>query len=112
MPIYEYGCKSCGVTFEKFQRIDADPISEFEYCPNHQEGCEIQRLISAPSLVKGMENTTIDAAENTAQSNSAGGDPAQSQSPSALMANRAKSLQQQMQERLQSFVKYRKEKGK
>ena len=111
MPIYEYGCKSCGVTFEKFQRIDADPISEFEYCPNHQEGCEIQRLISAPSLVKGMESTPTSTNETTSQKDPAG-DPAQSQTPGALMANRSKSLQQQIQQRLQSFMKYKKEKGK
>ena len=109
MPIYEYSCKSCGVTFEKFQRIADEPVSEFEYCPNYHEGCEIQRLISAPALVKGMESTPTnrDASQSSQDNNSA-----QSQSPETLMANRTKSLQQQIQQRLQSFMKYTKEKGK
>ena len=107
MPIYEYSCKSCGVTFEKFQRIADEPVSEFEYCPNYHEGCEIQRLISAPSLVKGTESTpTSRAAPPGSQDNSL------TQSPETLMANRTKSLQQQIQQRLQSFMKYTREKGK
>jgi putative FmdB family regulatory protein len=109
MPIYEYGCHSCGVTFEKFQRITDAPVSEFEYCPNHHEGCEIQRLISAPSLVKGMESTPTPT--NAAAGNQ-GHHPPQSQSPETLMAHRAKGLQQQIQQRLQSFMKYTREKGK
>ena len=109
MPIYEYGCKSCGITFEKFQRIADEPVSKFEYCPNYHEGCDIQRLISAPSLVKGMENTSANkAASPSSQDNSA----TQSPSPETLMANRAKGLQQQIQQRLQSFMKYTREKGK
>lgn len=109
MPIYEYGCKSCGVTFEKFQRIEAEPVSEFEYCPNYHEGCDIQRLISAPSLVKGMESTPPKTDDNTAQSSSG---HHTAQSPETLMAQRSKSLQQQIQQRLQSFMKYKKEQGK
>lgn len=108
MPIYEYNCKSCGVTFEKFQRIEAEPVAEFEYCPNYHEGCDIQRLISAPSLVKGTESSTTESATP----GSPGHNASQSQSPEALMANRRNSLQQQIQGRLQSFMKFKKEHGK
>ena len=109
MPIYAYACKSCGVTFEKFQRIADEPVSEFEYCPNYHEGCEIQRLISAPSVIKGLESSPTSS--NTAPG-SQDNNPAQSPTPETLMANRAKGLQQQIQQRLQSFMKYTKEKGK
>ncbi|MFN8459210.1 MAG: zinc ribbon domain-containing protein [Anaerolineae bacterium] len=107
MPIYEYGCKSCGVTFEQFQRIADEPVAEFEYCPNHHEGCDIQRLISAPSLVKGMESTPT-------KTDAPPGSPAHhpAQSPEAIMADRAKGLQQQIQQRLQSFMRYTRDKGK
>jgi putative FmdB family regulatory protein len=109
MPIYEYGCKSCGVTFEKFQRIADDPVAEFEYCPNYHEGCDIQRLISAPAMVKGMESTPTsrETAQNSPDNNSAPGP-----SPETVMANRTSGLQQQIQQRLQSIMKFTREKGK
>lgn len=41
MPTYEYKCKKCGNTFEKFQSITADPIKNCKNC-----GGEVYRLIS------------------------------------------------------------------
>ena len=41
MPTYEYKCKGCGNTFEKFQSITDKPISHCERC----EG-RVYRLIS------------------------------------------------------------------
>lgn len=41
MPTYEYKCKKCGNTFEKFQSITADPIKNCKSC-----GGEVYRLIS------------------------------------------------------------------
>ena len=32
MPTYEYECQDCGYTFEEFQRITADPLSECPKC--------------------------------------------------------------------------------
>ena len=104
MPIYEYCCKSCGVNFDKFQRIDSEPVAEFEYCPNHHEGCDIQRVISAPSLVKGTETTNADTATTANQ----GTPTTQNQTPETLMAQRTQSLQQQFQQRLQSFMQFKK----
>jgi putative FmdB family regulatory protein len=113
MPIYEYACKSCGVTFEKFQRIEDDPVSKFEYCPNRQEGCEIQRLISAPSVIKGMESTPTGGNENPqGASEPSQQSPAQPHTPETLMANRAQSLQNQIQQRIQTFMKKAKSEGK
>jgi putative FmdB family regulatory protein len=42
MPIYEYGCKSCGHTFEVSQSMKDDPL---KICP--QCGKEIRRLINS-----------------------------------------------------------------
>lgn len=41
MPTYEYKCKKCGNTFEKFQSIIADPIKKCKSCDG-----EVYRLIS------------------------------------------------------------------
>ena len=41
MPTYEYRCASCGIEFERFQRISDDRI---KVCPDC--GGEVQRLIS------------------------------------------------------------------
>jgi len=41
MPTYEYKCKKCGYTFEKFQSITAKPL---KYCPKCNS--EVFRLIS------------------------------------------------------------------
>jgi putative FmdB family regulatory protein len=42
MPIYEYGCKHCGHTFEVSQSMKDDPL---RICP--QCGKEIRRLITS-----------------------------------------------------------------
>jgi putative FmdB family regulatory protein len=42
MPIYEYGCKHCGHTFEVSQSMKDDPL---RICP--QCGKEIRRLINS-----------------------------------------------------------------
>jgi len=41
MPTYDYKCKKCGNTFEKFQSITADPIKNCKSCNG-----EVYRLIS------------------------------------------------------------------
>jgi putative FmdB family regulatory protein len=41
MPTYEYKCESCDIEFERFQRINDDPIKECPEC-----GGEVRRLIS------------------------------------------------------------------
>ncbi len=41
VPTYEYKCKKCGNTFEKFQSIAAAPIKKCKKC-----GGEVYRLIS------------------------------------------------------------------
>jgi putative FmdB family regulatory protein len=41
MPTYEYKCKECGNTFEKFQSITENPIKNCKKC-----GGEVYRLIS------------------------------------------------------------------
>ena len=44
MPTYEYECQKCGRTFEEFQSITADPLTECR-----KKGCrgKVKRLIGA-----------------------------------------------------------------
>jgi len=44
MPIYEYGCKSCGHALDALQKISDDPLVD---CPECGEPA-LKRLISAP----------------------------------------------------------------
>ncbi len=44
MPTYEYECPRCGTTFEEFQSITADPLTE---CPQKDCGGKVKRLIGA-----------------------------------------------------------------
>ena len=46
MPIYEYGCKSCGHQFEEIQKVSDAPLSVCPKCGD--EG--LKKLISAPSF--------------------------------------------------------------
>jgi len=42
VPTYEYKCKSCGYTFEKFQSIKDKPLRKCPKC-----GRKVERLISS-----------------------------------------------------------------
>lgn len=44
MPIYEYGCKSCGHAFDALQKMSDDPLVDCPKCGQPQ----LKRLISAP----------------------------------------------------------------
>ena len=46
MPTYEYECEKCGITFERFQSIKAEPIKKCPEC-----GGPVRRLISAGAAV-------------------------------------------------------------
>lgn len=46
MPIYEYECLTCGVTFEKRQSFSDEPKAN---CPNGH--VETRRLLAAPAIV-------------------------------------------------------------
>jgi putative FmdB family regulatory protein len=46
MPIYEYECTTCGITFEKRQSFSDAPVAE---CPNGHT--DTRRLLSAPAIV-------------------------------------------------------------
>ncbi|MBM4042901.1 MAG: zinc ribbon domain-containing protein [Planctomycetes bacterium] len=43
MPTYEYECEACGVTFERFQPITAEPVRR---CPECRRA-KVRRLIGA-----------------------------------------------------------------
>lgn len=42
MPTYEYKCRKCSFTFEKFQKMSDEPVKTCPKC-----GGEVERLISA-----------------------------------------------------------------
>jgi putative FmdB family regulatory protein len=46
MPIYEYGCRSCGHTLEALQKISAKPMRK---CPECGKSA-LQKLVSAPAF--------------------------------------------------------------
>ena len=46
MPIYEYGCSSCGHQFEEIQKVSDAPLTECPKCGADQ----LRKLISAPSF--------------------------------------------------------------
>jgi putative FmdB family regulatory protein len=48
MPIYEYGCQACSHTFERLQKISADPIRD---CPDCAEKGSVKKLVSRTSFV-------------------------------------------------------------
>jgi putative FmdB family regulatory protein len=45
MPLYEYECEACGVTFEAVQRITDEPLTECVHCKG-----QVKRLISKSSF--------------------------------------------------------------
>jgi len=90
MPTYEYECQDCGYTFEEFQRITADPLSECPECHGH-----VKRLLGtgagiifkgsgfyatdyrSPTYQKGAQNEAAagkSAAKGETKSESSGGD--------------------------------------
>jgi len=46
MPIYEYGCDSCGREFEEWQKFSDPPVDSCRYC-----GGKARRLISQSTFV-------------------------------------------------------------
>jgi putative FmdB family regulatory protein len=45
MPLYEYKCNECKVTFEVLQKINADPLEKCIHCNG-----KVEKLISASSF--------------------------------------------------------------
>ncbi|TGK31671.1 zinc ribbon domain-containing protein [Leptospira gomenensis] len=43
MPTYDYKCKACGQTFERFHSMKDDPVSD---CPLCGKKGEVERMIS------------------------------------------------------------------
>jgi putative FmdB family regulatory protein len=74
MPTYEYECQDCGYTFEEFQRITADPLSECPKCHGN-----LKRLLGtgAGIIFKGSGFYATDyrspTYQKTAQSEAAAG---------------------------------------
>lgn len=49
MPIYEYTCRECQHTFDRFMKIDNRKIPESEPCPNcKKEGSVYQGVSAVP----------------------------------------------------------------
>ncbi|HBY56364.1 MAG TPA: FmdB family transcriptional regulator [Candidatus Atribacteria bacterium] len=65
MPTYEYKCKKCGNTFEKFQSITEEPIRNCKTCDG-----EVYRLISKNGnfILKGSGFYSTDYRNNGGKS--------------------------------------------
>ena len=65
MPTYEYKCKDCDYTFEKFQSMKDKPIAKCPKCDGN-----VQRLISSGAAVifKGSGFYTTDYNKNISPS--------------------------------------------
>jgi len=48
MPIYEYGCQACGHTFERLQKVSAEPVND---CPECDVDGAVKKLVSRTSFV-------------------------------------------------------------
>ena len=77
VPIYEYGCASCGHHFEEIQKVSDEPIA---ICPKCEDG-KVKRLISAPSFhlkgggwYKDHYGLKPNASSSDSSSNSSDGD--------------------------------------
>ncbi|MCS6771052.1 MAG: zinc ribbon domain-containing protein [Kiritimatiellae bacterium] len=83
MPTYEYECKKCGVTFEKFQRISEKPLRR---CPECRGSVSRKVGAGAGLLFKGSGFYITDyRSENYKKSAKAdsGGSADSSKSPSS-----------------------------
>jgi putative FmdB family regulatory protein len=67
MPTYEYECKKCGHSFEAFQSMSDDPLTECPEC-----GKELRRLINGGSgvIFKGSGFYVTDKGKGAAKSSS------------------------------------------
>jgi putative FmdB family regulatory protein len=64
MPMYEYQCLDCGITFERFRRF-SDP--QVDTCPNGHS--HVQRLLSVPTIIfKGSGFYATDHGRNGSSS--------------------------------------------
>ena len=72
MPLYEYECESCGVTFEVIQKFTDHSVDTCRSCGGH-----VRRLLSAPAIqFKGTGWYITDYARKGAR-------PSESDTPSA-----------------------------
>ena len=62
MPMYEYECSKCGLTFEKLQKFSDEPLTIHEGC-----GGKVEKLLSAPAFqFKGTGWYVTDYAKGSA----------------------------------------------
>lgn len=72
MPNYDYQCNNCGYTFETFQTMSAEKLTECPKCHKHK----LQRLIGAGSglIFKGTGFYLTDYKNKSSQTSSASTD--------------------------------------
>ncbi|GMT43513.1 MAG: FmdB family transcriptional regulator [bacterium] len=65
MPIYKYGCESCGYKFEELQKVNDEPL---EKCP--ECGRQVRRMVTHSSFIlKGTGWYATDYANKSANLN-------------------------------------------
>lgn len=67
MPLYEYACLGCGEVVEHYRQI-----SERGWAPEHCEGAEVERIISAPAVAGWRGSVGFD--EHALSSQTSAGD--------------------------------------
>lgn len=73
MPIYEYACAACGLEFEEWQKITAEPV---RVCPKCQEP-KVERLISRTAFQLkggGWYSDLYSSSSKSSATDSKGGD--------------------------------------
>ncbi len=86
MPTYEYDCGTCG-TFEQFQRITEDPLSDCPRCGN-----AVRRLISSGTgvIFKGSGFYSTDSRASGKSSDGNGTEASRADGDSAVKDNAGK----------------------
>lgn len=75
MPTYDYRCKKCGKTFEKFQSMTEAPVKK---CPRPKCGGMVERLIGggAALIFKGTGFYQTDYKKSSPSGGKSGSPPA------------------------------------
>ena len=86
MPTYEYTCKSCGATLERFQSFSDKPLSKHDEC-----GGDLQKVFHARGVVfKGSGFYATDSKPSSSKTGGSNGSPSPTKDKKEKAAKTAK----------------------